>query len=62
MEKMKMLSAPDLVQMGFSRVRAYQLFHTEGFPVVKIGRRLYVRSDRLAEWLENHEGAVATAV
>ena len=57
-----MLSAPDLMQMGFSRVRAYQLFHTEGFPVVRMGRRLYVRADRLAEWLEEHEGPETAAV
>ena len=55
MEDVKMLSAPDLVQMGFSRALAYQLFNSDGFPTVKIGRRLFVRSDRLMEWLKEHE-------
>lgn len=61
MEDIKMLSAPDLVQMGFSRAVAYRLFNTEGFPTVKIGKRVFVRSDRLMEWLEEHETPSAAA-
>lgn len=56
----KMLGASDLVELGFSRNIAYQLLNRADFPTVKIGKRLYVRSDRLAEWLKNHEG-VGTA-
>ena len=62
MSEMKMLSVPDLMQMGFSRMRAYQLFHMDGFPKVQIGKRLYVRNDRLAEWLEEHEGVEGITV
>ena len=55
MEDVKMMSAPDLMHMGFSRAAAYQLFNREDFPTVRIGRRLFVRSDRLMKWLEDHE-------
>ena len=58
----KMLGASDLVDLGFSRNIAYQLLNRADFPTIRIGRRLYVRSDRLAEWLEQHEGAEAIAV
>ena len=50
-----MLSAGDLVNMGFSRAIAYQLFHREDFPTVRIGKRLFVRRDRLMQWLEDQE-------
>lgn len=52
----KMLSAVDLVEMGFSRAVAYQLLNRADFPAVRIGRRLFVRYDRLMAWLEEHEG------
>ena len=52
----KMLGAADLVNLGFSRAIAYQLLNRADFPTVKIGRRLFVRYDRLIEWLEAHEG------
>lgn len=52
----EMLSAGDLVNMGFSRAIAYQLFHREDFPTVRIGKRLFVRRDRLIQWLDEHEG------
>lgn len=55
----KMLGAADLVNLGFSRAIAYQLLNRADFPTVKIGRRLFVRYDRLIEWLEAHEGEQA---
>lgn len=55
MEQVKMMGAQDLVQFGFSRAAAYQLFNRDDFPTVRIGRRLFVRSDRLLQWLEEHE-------
>lgn len=51
----EMLSAVDLMGMGFSRAIAYSLFHRPDFPTVRIGKRLFVRRDRLMEWLESHE-------
>lgn len=52
----RMLCAADLVSLGFSRAIAYQLLNRADFPTVRIGRRLFVRYDRLIEWLEAHEG------
>lgn len=31
---------------------AYRLVHTDGFPVVRLGRKILVPVDRLNEWLE----------
>ena len=61
MDSVKMMSAQDLISFGFSRAAAYQLFNRDDFPTVKIGRRLFVRSDRLMEWLEEHEEAKAAS-
>lgn len=57
----EMLCAVDLMAMGFSRAIAYQLFHREDFPTVRIGKRLFVRRDRLLKWLEDQENESAAA-
>ncbi len=57
----KMLCAVDLMSMGFSRAIAYQLLNRSDFPTVQIGRRKFVRYDRLMEWLNSHENEQAGA-
>lgn len=39
--------------LGVGRNTIYQLFHAEGFPAVRIGKRLLVRQDLLDGWLES---------
>jgi len=40
--------------LGISRASAYILFHAEGFPVVRINKRMLVASKKLLEWIENN--------
>ncbi len=43
--------------LGISRTKAYELAHTEGFPVVKFGRALRVPKAAFVRWLEAQLGA-----
>ena len=47
------LSADDVAQvLGISRANAYELMHSEGFPTLKIGKRMTVHKDKLIEWIQ----------
>ena len=47
------LSADDVAQvLGISRAKAYELMHSEGFPTLKIGKRMTVPKDKLIEWIQ----------
>ena len=47
------LSAEDVAQvLGISRANAYELMHSEGFPTLKIGKRITVPKDKLIEWIQ----------
>ena len=47
------LSADDAAQvLGISRANAYELMHSEGFPTLKIGKRMTVPKDKLIEWIQ----------
>lgn len=39
--------------MGISRVSAYELVHTEGFPAIRHGRLIKVSKAAFFEWLEH---------
>lgn len=43
--------------LGISRSMAYQLVRSDGFPTVKIGRRLLVSVKGLERWVEAQTGA-----
>lgn len=38
--------------LGISRAGAYELIHTKGFPVIKLGKRLLIPKDKFIEWFE----------
>lgn len=44
-------------QLGVSRVLAYQLANSDGFPAVRIGRRLVIPVAAFDKWLTEHTGA-----
>lgn len=52
------LSVPEMTAaLGISRVGAYELARTEGFPALKIGTRIVIPKDKLKEWVDkNVEG------
>lgn len=42
--------------LGICRERAYQLANSEGFPAVRIGRRLVIPVPAFEKWLIEHTG------
>lgn len=45
--------------LGISSSSGYELMHTDGFPVLKIGSRLVVPKEKFREWVEqNTEGSI----
>ena len=47
----------DLLQV--SRPTAYSLVHRDGFPVIRVGRRLLIPRAGLERWLEEQTEAIA---
>jgi len=40
--------------LRIGRVTAYQLVNTEGFPVLRLGRKILIPADGLKEWLSRN--------
>jgi len=51
----EILSAKDLQDMGFSRSMAYALFNRVDVPVIRIGKRKFIRHEKFLEWLAEQE-------
>ena len=51
----EILSAKDLQDMGFSRSMAYALFNIVDVPVIRIGKRKFIRREKFLEWLAEQE-------
>ena len=50
------LRAEEVAQIsGISRAGAYTLFHAEGFPCIRIGKRMLVQRDAFLQWLDGQE-------
>lgn len=48
------LNADDIQNiLGVSRAGAYQLMHSEGFPLIKIGKRMLCMREDFFEWLDS---------
>ena len=56
MDKMA-YTVPEVAQLlGISRVAAYNLTHVEGFPIIRLGRRIIVPKSGLEKWFEEAQG------
>ena len=53
----EILSAKDLQEMGFSRSMSYALFNREDIPVIRIGKRKFIRREKFLEWIAEQERA-----
>lgn len=42
--------------LGVSRAGAYELAHSEGFPVLKVGSRMVIPKDTFLLWIEKQCG------
>ena len=40
--------------LGISRSNAYTLMRSEGFPTLRIGKRMLVPKDQFVHWIEVH--------
>ncbi len=38
--------------MGISRAKAYELSHSQNFPVIRVGRRIAIPRDNFLRWLD----------
>ena len=51
----EMLTAEDLQNFGFTRSMAYAFLNREDVPVIRIGKRKFIRKEKFYEWLEEQE-------
>lgn len=52
-----MLNANNIAQtLGISRAGAYELMHSEGFPTLRIGKRMMVSKEHFIKWIERNSG------
>ena len=52
-----MLNANDIKEyMRISRTQAYEQMHAEGFPLIRIGKRMLAPRDKFLEWVERQVG------
>ena len=52
-----MLNAKDIKEyMRISRAEAYEQMHSEGFPLIRIGKRMLAPRDQFLEWVEDQVG------
>lgn len=57
MEKLTMSVEEMGTELGISRPLAYDLVKREGFPAVRIGRRIVVSREGLRQWILAEAGA-----
>ena len=56
-DRKALLGANDLIEMyGISRVKAYQILNDKTLPVIRLGKRLFVRRDSFEKWLDAKSG------
>ena len=48
----EMLTAEDLQNFGFTRSMAFAFLNREDVPVIRIGKRKFIRKEKFYEWLE----------
>ena len=51
----EMLKAEDLQNFGFTRSMAYAFLNRDDVPVIRIGKRKFIRKEKFYEWLEAQE-------
>jgi len=58
LDKMPLImTVPDVGRiMGISKVKAYELVKTDGFPIIKVGRRITIPKPAFERWLNNCGG------
>jgi len=57
MDKLTMTVAEMAEQLNISKIGAYNLAHSEGFPALFIGRRIVIPVDRFKQWVDEQATA-----
>ena len=52
----RLYTVNNLMQLGLSRDKAYELMHSKAFPAIKIGGRYYVPQSAWEMWLSKYAG------
>ena len=56
-DRKTLLGARELIeQYGLSRVKAYQILNDKSLPVIRLGKRLFVRRETFDKWLDTQAG------
>ncbi len=56
------LTVEEAAQMlGISRIKGYELAHSEGFPAMRLGRKLLIPRDRFLAWIDQQAGTAASS-
>jgi len=56
------LTVEEAAQMlGISRIKGYELAHSEGFPAMRLGRKLLIPRDRFLAWIDEQAGTAASS-
>ena len=42
--------------LGVSKAKVYQFMRAEGFPILRVGKRMIVASKDLLDWIEENTG------
>lgn len=59
MENKMVLTVKEMAEMlHVSLPTAYELVHRDGFPTIRMGRKILVNADMLQKWLDDHTGMV----
>lgn len=45
-------------KLGLSKVATYNLCHSEGFPTIRIGKRILIPVTRFEKWLDTCGGTI----
>ena len=61
MEKYTMSVDEMASAIGISRPKAYELVNSEGFPVIRIGRRIRIPVSGLERWIAEQSSVQATS-
>lgn len=51
----EMMTAEDLQNFGFTRSMAYAFLNRKDVPVIRVGKRKFIRREKFYEWLEEQE-------
>lgn len=54
----KLLSAAEVAEkLNLKVAQVYYMFKLEGFPITRLGERVYVDESKLIDWLNSHTAA-----